>query len=391
MREKILLVWCLVITTALSVRAETIVALTSENRLLFFDSATPGAITRAITVSSGESLVGLDFRPATGELFAIGASGRLFSVNLATGSTMTPLAPPTALNGTRFGFDFNPTVDRIRVTSDSDQNIRLNPDTGALAALDQNLQFAATDVHAGANPNVVGSAYTNNFVGAAATVLYDIDSNFDALLIQNPPNAGTLNTVGVLGVDTSDAVGFDISGVTGTAYASLTVEGAPGLYTINLASGAATLIGLIAPAGGLGAMSVLDISTVTPSRLLNISTRGRVGQANDVLIGGFITRGAASMTAVIRGIGPSLSGGGISSPLPDPVLTLYDSNGIAITTNDDWQTSPQAAQITMLGLAPSSPLESAILISLSPGAYTAIVAGKGAATGIALVEIYQLP
>lgn len=390
MKNNALLVCYLAIVTAVSVRAETIIALTSGNHLVSFDHATPGTITSLVQVTGlqpGERLFGIDFRPATGGLYGLGSTSRLYELNATTGAAKVvgSGAFTPALNGTRFGFDFNPAVDRIRVTSDADQNIRLNPDTGTIAATDTNLQFAATDPHAGANPNVVGSAYSNNFVGATVTVLYDIDSNFDALLIQNPPNGGTLNTVGAMGVDATDEVGFDISGVTGAAYASISSN----LYSINLQSGLATLLGAIG--GPEPTEPIVDIAAAVQTRLVNISTRGRVGQGNDVLIGGFIIRGAAKATVVVRGIGPSLTGAGIPSPLPDPVLTLYDSNGIALSSNDDWPSSLQAEQIVGLGLAPASQLESAILAVLSPGSYTAIVAGKGAATGIAVVEVYQLP
>ena len=87
---------------------------------------------------------------------------------------------------------------------------RLNPNNGALAATDGTLTYATGDPNAAANPNVVGSAYTNSFNGATTTTLYGIDSALDILVTQNPPNAGTLNTVGALGFNTSDAVGFDI-------------------------------------------------------------------------------------------------------------------------------------------------------------------------------------
>ena len=151
--------------------AETVVALTSGNRLLFFDSATPGTVTKSFTImtAGSEALVAIDFRPATGDLYAMGASGRLYILNLTTNAASVPSATPTPLSGTRFGFDFNPVVDRIRVTSDADQDFRLNPNDGSLTATDTPLAYAAGDPHAGANPNVVGSAYTNNFVGATST------------------------------------------------------------------------------------------------------------------------------------------------------------------------------------------------------------------------------
>ena len=390
MKKLILLGCSLVALFALPCRAETVVALTSSNRLLFFDSATPGTVTKIISIPYPEErLAAIDFRPQTGDLYAVGPSGTIIVVNPTSGHVSSPNFPSsTALSGSRFGFDFNPTVDRIRVTSDAEQNIRLHPDTGAVAGVDTNLQFALTDVHAGADPNVVASAYTNNFVGAGATVLYDIDSNFDALLIQNPPNAGTLNTVGALGVDTTDRAGFDISPGTGIAYASLTVAGTTGLYRIDLASGAATLVGTIAADTLFVGEVVLDISVQMPTRLLNIATRGRVGLGDDVLISGFINRGGGRV--LLRAIGPSLGAFGVADFLPDPVLTLRDINGTALATNDDWQSS-SGADITATGLAPTNNSESAILASLPAGNYTGVVSGKGAATGVALVEIYQLP
>lgn len=376
--------------SSLTSRAETIVALTSGRRLLFFDSATPTTITKTITISTvgNESLVAIDFRPATGDLFGLGASGRLYVLNLTTGAASVPPALPTPLSGTRFGFDFNPTVDRIRVTSDAEQNIRLNPNDGSLTATDTALAYAVGDAHAGANPNVVASAYTNNFVGAVATILYDIDSNLDILVNQDPANAGALHTVGGLGIDTTDNAGFDISQGSGVAYASLTVGTTTGLYQINLASGAATLVGTIGNTTSLAGETVIDIAVPTATRLLNISTRGRVGTGEDVLIGGFINRGGGRI--VLRAIGPSLSAFGVASPLSDPVLTLKDVNGVTLATNDDWQSS-QAADITATGLAPTNSAESAILTSLPPGNYSGVVSGKGSDTGVALVEVYQLP
>jgi hypothetical protein len=389
--KKLILFGCSVAALfALPCRAETVIALTSGNRLLFFDSATPGTVTKIITISSigNEALKAIDFRPATGNLYALGVSGRFYILNLTTNAASTPPAVPVALTGTSFDFDFNPTVDLIRETTDTDRNVRFNPDDGTIVQQDTNLAYAAGDAHAGADPNIVGAAYTNNFAGAGATVLYDIDSSVDALVIQNPPNTGILNTVGPLGVDTSDQVGFDISQGTGVAYASLTVGGTAGLYTISLANGAATLVGNIGSAASLAGETIVDIAAPTATRLLNISSRGRVGAGQDVLIGGFINRGGGRI--VLRAIGPSLDAFGVTDPLPDPVLTLKDVNGNTLATNDDWQSS-QGADITAAGLAPTNSLESAILTSLPAGNYSGVVSGKGSATGVALVEIYQLP
>jgi hypothetical protein len=232
--------------------AATVYGLTTTNGLVVFDSATPGSLTSSVPVTglvAGDTLVGIDFRPANGQLYGLGSGSRLYSINRVTGvATQVGSSGAFTLNGTSYGFDFNPTVDRIRVVSDVDQNLRLNPDTGGLAATDLALTYAAGDSNAGQNPNVVGSAYTNNFPGSVATTLYGIDSALDILAIQNPPNNGTLNTVGALGVNTIDRVGFDIftdAGGVNNGFASLTVGANSNLYTINLTTGAATLVGVV--------------------------------------------------------------------------------------------------------------------------------------------------
>ena len=230
--------------------AEILTSLTTSGNLVKFDSATPGTINSSVAITglqAGESILGFDYRPATGGLYAIGSTSRLYLINATTGAaTQIGSAGAFTLNGTSFGIDFNPTVDRIRITSNTGQNLRINPNDGTLTATDTPLAYAVGDPNAGAAARVVGSAYTNNFAGAVTTTLYNIDSNLDILAIQNPPNAGVLNTVGSLGFNTSDLVGFDISG-SQTAYALLTGPASPfsQLYTINLSTGAATLIGTV--------------------------------------------------------------------------------------------------------------------------------------------------
>jgi hypothetical protein len=394
MKKLTLAALALLCCAVLTARAETIVGVTDDNRLLLFDSESPGTVAKIIPVfglDAGDNLVGIDFRPANGALYGLGRSGRGYLIDISTGEAF-PGTGIVTLNGTSFGVDFNPVPDRVRVTSDANQNLRVNPNDGTLTANDGTLAYAAGDVNAGANPNIVGSAYVNNFATAGATTLYNIDSALDILVIQNPPNAGTLNTIGSLGVNTSDAVGFDVSGSTGTAYASLTVGGIAQLYTINLANGAATQRGPIANPTALGTSRVIGISalTSTATRLRNLSTRGRVGLGEDVLIGGIITRGGEPTTLLARAIGPSLAQKGVTSPLMDPVIEVFDGNGQLIGFNDDWRQSAQAAQITASGLAPTDDRESAVFGTIAPGEYTVIVRGKGDATGVALVEIYNL-
>ena len=127
-----------------------------------------------------EVILGIDMRPATSQLYALGSSSRLYAINMASGAAtaigMTSFT--AALSGTSFGFDFNPTVDRIRIVSNTGQNLRAHPVTGAIAATDVSLNPGS--------PSVDAAAYTNNFAGAASTTLYDIDYATDKLYIQSP-------------------------------------------------------------------------------------------------------------------------------------------------------------------------------------------------------------
>jgi sugar lactone lactonase YvrE len=140
---------------------------------------------------------------------------------------------------------------------------------------------------------------------------------------------------------------------------------------------------------GVGLVEVYDLNGATHSKLVNLSTRGYVEQGGtDVMIGGFII-GEEGETVLVRAIGPSLTASGITQPLPDPTLSLFDSNGSLISSNDDWKASQEVA-IRATGIPPSNDRESAILATLIPGAYTAVVQSRDGATGVALVELYNL-
>lgn len=126
------------------------------------------------------------------------------------------------------------------------------------------------------------------------------------------------------------------------------------------------------------------------SKLANVSGRGFVTTGDNVLISGFIVGDVGSGTVVVRALGPSLASFGVSQPLSDTFLSIVDSKGNVIATNNDWQQGNNAVDIQNRGLAPPSPLESAVMLRLPPGEYTAVVTGVGSATGNALVEVYNI-
>ncbi|OUJ73809.1 DUF4394 domain-containing protein [Hymenobacter crusticola] len=211
-------------------------AVSATNNLLIFNPEKPAtAIAKPITgLASGETIVGIDFRPVNGQLYAVSSNSRVLTLNTSSGAAAVVATLSTPLVGTSFGVDFNPTVDRIRIVSNTGQNLRVNPADGV------------TTVDGALNPGtpaVTGAAYTNNFAGATSTTLYDLDVNTDKLYTQNPPNNGTLVEVGNLGVNVEAATGFDIGGASGTPYALLTSGGSTKLYRINLNTGAATAVG----------------------------------------------------------------------------------------------------------------------------------------------------
>jgi hypothetical protein len=128
------------------------------------------------------------------------------------------------------------------------------------------------------------------------------------------------------------------------------------------------------------------------TRLVNISTRGRVGTASEPMIGGLISQGGSAKKVIIRALGPSLGTGSnaVTGALTDPILELRDGSGNLLAVNDDWNNGDQVAEILASTIPPVNPLESAIVATLGPGNYTAIVRGADGASGVALVEVFDL-
>jgi hypothetical protein len=155
----------------------------------------------------------------------------------------------------------------------------------------------------------------------------------------------------------------------------------PGAYSAVLAGKGSTT--------GVGVVEVYDLDLTVDSKLANISTRGRVDEGDNVLIAGTIVLGSGTTTVLFRALGPSLTDFGVPNALQDPTLELHDGQGGIVATNDNWQDT-QGDAIQQTTISPTNPKESAILQSLSPGGYTAVVKGKNGSTGVAVVDAYQL-
>lgn len=266
------------ILTGLAIVAEQapmLLAFTSSGDLITFRADAPGTVLSSVPVSGlltlGETLVGIDVRPATGQLYGVSSTSRLYRISRTTGVATAVGAPGGfVLAGSSYGIDFDPTTDRLRIVSDTEQNLRVNPNDGMLSATDAALQYAPLDPNFGANANVVGSAHTNSTTGATATALFGIDSNLDVLVTQSPPSSGTLRTVGSLGFDAGTLVGFEILASTGQAYASLTptAAGSSRLFRVSLGTGVVSNVGTIG--GGATVVGLTGIPEATSTVTLYV-------------------------------------------------------------------------------------------------------------------------
>lgn len=252
-------------------RPETVLAVTASHELIRFNAGQPTRITERkplLGLPVGDSLVGIDFRVSRGVLYALSRSGRLFTVDTASGQLKpvgsgAPIAVPLA--GTRFGFDFNPAADRIRVVSNIGQNLRLHPDTGAVVdgdpaaegvQGDPALDYAPGDLHAGRAPQLAGAAYTYNQKDEKLTTNYAVDIGLGLLVMQGSregvqpvvsPNSGRLSSIGPLGTGPLTDVAFDISDVRNEAFVAVRTAAQPQtrLLRLDLASGRATPLGTV--------------------------------------------------------------------------------------------------------------------------------------------------
>ncbi len=322
----------------------TLLALTSAGTSLArFDSATTTSVTTTAVagLNGGETLLGIDYRPASGQLYGVTSQNRLVTINATSGAISLVAAlsadptdatnPFTALNGAEFGVDFNPLADRLRVVSDTNQNLRINPDNGRV--------ITDTALNPG-TPDIVAAAYSNNFAGTATTTLFGLDAAADRLVIQNPPNDGTLATVGTnlgAGIDVTLAAGFDVvtTGTgTNTAFANLEATGQTGLYTINLTTGVANLVSLI----GNGATDFRGL-TVVPAGTLNFSVDSFAANENAGTANVTVTRTGGSEGAVSANFQVQL---GFTAGAQD-IVTL---NGVANFAAGD--TAPKTLTVTLL-------------------------------------------
>lgn len=251
-------------------RPETVVAVTDAAELIRFNAGQPQRILQRaalVGLEPGDKLIGIDYRVARGVLYAVSASGRVYTLDADTARlTRVGSAAPVVLSGQHFGVDFNPVADRIRVVSDSGQNLRLHPDTGAVAATDPPLRAAAAAGPAAAALRIAGAAYTYNKQDAKLTTNFAIDIASGTLMVQGSregalpvvsPNTGELTAVGALGTGALEDAAFDIADIHNAALAALRSGNRTSLHSVDLATGRATRIGTVGEGRGLWGMAIM--------------------------------------------------------------------------------------------------------------------------------------
>jgi len=244
-----------VLLSAAAAQAAQVAALWGDNTISIVDTSAKKVVkTWKIQGISGKVL-GIDVRPADGMLYAVGADGGIFTLDLATGkATMKSKLDTMLPAGSWATVDFNPVADRMRLIGSDGSNLRVNVDDGKVTT-DGKLKFAETDANKGKTPKVVAGAYINSVKGTKETALYDIDATTWSLVKQAPPNDGVLNTVGPHGVK-ADVVAFDIWS-DGMGKNDAWLFAGDWFYSVDLATGKATSTMQIK---GLGGNKVRDIA-----------------------------------------------------------------------------------------------------------------------------------
>lgn len=243
--------------TSTPAKADGMIVGLVDGRSIVTIDPTSRKVTNTVSIKGAGMLVGIDVRPADGMLYGVTSEGNLVTIDVRTGqATMKNKLSQAWTKSAAATFDFNPVADRLRLMSAEGVSWRINVDDG-MVTVDGTHKFKDGDVNAGKAPRIVAGAYTNSFKGTKATTLYNIDAATGSLVTQAPPNDGILNTVGSLGIAVNGPVAFNIvsSGPDQNA-AWLVANG--NLYTVDLASGRATMAGRI---GGLSG-ALTDIAWV---------------------------------------------------------------------------------------------------------------------------------
>ncbi|WP_323797234.1 DUF4394 domain-containing protein [Nisaea sp.] len=251
------------LTWAAPAFALDLIGLTANNQLLLMTDTQPGSARSLDITGVDTKVLGIDIRPADLGLYAVTASGTIYTIDTKTGAATRKSKISERLEAVdNLVVDFNPQADRLRVMASNGQNLRVNVETGA-AVIDGRLAYDKGDTHAGEEPGVLAGAYINSYKGTKYTQLFDVDSKNGMYVVQDPPNDGVLKTVGPTGLAKGTKIeAIDIFTDPKDEYHGFAAVGGA-LYTFSVAKGAMSRVGKIAsPAGA----DVIDIATPVVNR-----------------------------------------------------------------------------------------------------------------------------
>jgi hypothetical protein len=244
-----------VLFSAAAAQSAEVAALSGDNTIAIVDTSKK-AVVKTWKIQGVEGKVlGIDVRPADGMLYAVGAGGGIYTVDLASGkATMKSKLEKNVAAGSWATVDFNPVADKLRLMSNDGTNLRVDVDSGKVT-VDGSHKFADTDMHKGEKPNIIAGAYTNSYKGTKETALYTIDGTIGGLIKQAPPNDGTLNAVGKLGTKVEMAA-FDIWS-DGNGKNEAWLMSGDWLLSVDLATGKATPTVQIKGVSGIRDIAIL--------------------------------------------------------------------------------------------------------------------------------------
>ena len=238
--------------------AADFVALDDAGRLIRFTDGQPGVIAWRSIKGASSRIVGIDVRPADGKLYGLAADGGVYMLDAMTGAATMKSKLNVAAAPDATVIDFNPVADRLRVVTAAGRSLRINVDTGETVE-DGKLSYAAGDANAGKTPGVSAGGYINSMVGPkpTATALYEIDSRAKAVVLQDPPNAGTLQSKAMVQMPAATLRGGDVWTGGDGKHTAWAVSGAR-LYKVDVASGAIAMVGNV----GAGERNLIDVAVM---------------------------------------------------------------------------------------------------------------------------------
>jgi hypothetical protein len=323
-----------------------------------------------VSVSGGQYSIGCtaSFTSAAATI----SSGQTLCVRHSASSSLSTSTTTTLTIGGLSGtFTSTTTSDPPRLVNISTRMQVLTGENVMIAGFIIGGSTAKTVVVRARGPSLAAAGIANPLANPALTLVRSIDGVIIASNDnwESAPNAAAINSSGFAPDNPFESA------------ALMTLV--PGAYT--------AIVSGVSGGTGVGLVEVFEVDAIQVA-LINISTRGQVLTGENVMIAGFIVQGSGSQNVVVRARGPSLQAAGIANPLANPTMTIVRSiDGAVLASNDDWQSGPTAAQVQARGFQPDNNLESAVFLSLPPGAYTTIVSGVSGGTGVALVEVFTAP